>query len=128
MKKEQIYNKLKLLVFYMVSLLPLWLPWFGFDREIDGLRSGIEMINHIVLLILVLLMIITILCVPVIWQRKIMILVLLIHLIVYLGYFLFWYVPLITDFNIVTSFETAHWGFYVGILLNVVLIHYCKKH
>ena len=128
MKKEQIYNKLKLLIFYMASLLPLWFPWFGFDQEIDGLRSGIEMINHIVLLILAILMIITILCVPVIWQRKIMILVLLIHLIVYMGYFLFWYVSLITNFNIITSFETAHVGFYLTVALNILLILFIKKH
>ena len=62
------------------------------------------------------------------FQCKFQIIVLLLHDIVYMGYFLFWYVPLITNFNIITSFETAHVGFYLTVALNIWLILFIKKH
>lgn len=122
MKTKWIYNELKLVVLYIVSLFPLWLPWFGFDPEVDGLRSGIEAINPIILVILVIAMMGCIFIVPAQHRRMASIIILLLHDIVYVGYFLFWYVPLVTDFSIITSFETAHLGFYLAILLNVMTI------
>lgn len=122
MKTKWIYNELKLVVLYIVSLFPLWLPWFGFDPEVDGLRSGIEAINPIILVILVIAMMGCIFIVPAQHRRMASIIILLLHDIVYVGYFLFWYVPLVTDFSISTSFETAHLGFYLAILLNVMTI------
>lgn len=121
--KETYFYKFKIVILYFISLLPLLLPWFGFDREIDGLRSGIEVVNSIILVVLVIMMMMTTL-----FQCKFQIIVLLLHDIVYMGYFLFWYVPLITNFNIITSFETAHVGFYLTVALNILLILFIKKH
>ena len=81
------------------------------------------MVNSIILVVLVIMMMITTL-----FQCKFQIIVLLLHDIVYMGYFLFWYVPLITNFNIITSFETAHVGFYLTVALNILLILFIKKH
>ena len=55
-KNKLFQNRFVMLAFYVISLLPLWLPWFGFDPEVDGLRSGIETINPIILVILVIAM------------------------------------------------------------------------
>lgn len=121
-------KKIVLLMLYIVSLFPLCLPWFGFDREIDGLRSGIETINNIILIALVILMVVAIFFIPASWQKIGITIVLMLHCIVYAGYFLFWYVPLITNFNIITSFETAHIGFYLTIILNILLIKFYKNH
>ena len=121
-KNKLFQNRFVMLAFYVISLLPLWLPWFGFDPEVDGLRSGIETINPIILVILVIAMMGCIFIVPAQHRRMASIIVLLLHDIVYVGYFLFWHVPLVTDFDIITSFETAHFGFYLAIILNVLAI------
>lgn len=127
-KNKLFQNRFVMLAFYVISLLPLWLPWFGFDAEIDGLRSGYATINHIVLAILVAA---TIICLLIARDGKLRVLVLallLLHPVLYMFYFLFWYVRLITSFNIITSFETAHLGFYIALLLSIGVYMLYKRY
>lgn len=127
-KNKLLQNRFAILAFYVISLLPLWLPWFGFDPEIDGLRSGYATINHIVLAILT---VATVICLLIARDGKLRVVtlaLLLLHPVVYMFYFLFWYVRLITSFNIITSFETAHIGFYIAMILSIGVYMLYKKY
>lgn len=126
-KSKLLQNRAVLLVIYVISLLPLWLPWFGFDPEIDGLRSGYATINHIVLAILAVATTIGILIARSEKMRVLTLALLLLHPVLYGFYFLFWYVRLITSFNIITSFETAHLGFYIALILSIGVYVFYKK-
>ena len=37
---------------YLLSLLPVLLPWCYFDRELDGIKYGIDIVNNTALMIL----------------------------------------------------------------------------
>lgn len=112
---------------YMASLVPFVLPWCYFDVAIDGIKRGIDIIN----LPLIFMMVgCTLLCF-ILNQYKIIkiitIILLVIHPIVYILYFMFWYVPLTTGFNIILSYETAHFGIYLSIICSILEIIYYVK-
>ena len=39
-------KKILVCIFYVLSLLPLFLPWCYFEEEVDGIKSGLDIVNH----------------------------------------------------------------------------------
>ena len=37
---------------YIMSLLPIFLPWCYFDKEIDGIKYGTDIVNNMVFIVL----------------------------------------------------------------------------
>ena len=101
---------------YIVTLLPVFLPWCYFEEEVDGIKYGTDIVNHALLLSLVALTLISILLARKEKIRKITKMLLLMHAAIYLFYLLFWYVPLVTDFDLILSLESAHFGVYLSLL------------
>ena len=106
---------------YFFSLMPLFLPWFYFDSHIDGMQRGIDIINKYLLSVMICLMVVAIII------NKFIILMIFLHIAVYFLYFCFWYVPYIADFNILISIDTAHFGFYLSILINSLFVFLIKR-
>lgn len=112
--------------FYGISLAPVFLPWCYFDREIDGVKRGIDIINNTFLVCLFGVTVFCITCLKKAKSSKVTGMLLILHYGVYLFYGLFWYVPLLTDFNLFLSLEALHYGFYLSILCHsfVCLIYF----
>ncbi|MEY8391068.1 hypothetical protein D3Z36_01815 [Lachnospiraceae bacterium] len=103
---------------YMLSLSPVLLPWCYFDKDMDGIKYGIDIVNNAVLLSLATVTIAAILSArkP---KAKIVVKILLgFHFVVYFFCSFFWYVPLISDFDLRLSLESVHYGFYLSVLCN----------
>ncbi len=101
---------------YFISLLPLFLPWCYFDKEADGIKTGIDIINTKLLLALGCITLFCLLSAKSQAGKFITKLLLLLHIAVYLISGLFWYVPLVTDFHVLLSLEAMHYGFYLSLL------------
>ncbi len=127
MQYNGIGKKILVCVFYVVSLLPLVLPWCYFEEEVDGMKCGLDIINHAVLLILAFATLLSILLVGNERGRRITKILLVIHSAIYLVYALFWYVPLLTDFDLLLSLEAAHCGFYLSLVCNGLLYFFYTK-
>ena len=93
-------KKILVCIFYVLSLLPLFLPWCYFEEEVDGIKSGLDIVNHAALLILIFATLLGVLLARNERGRKLTKILLLTHSAIYLFYALFWYVPLLTDFNL----------------------------
>lgn len=103
---------------YIMSLLPIFLPWCYFEEEMDGIKYGTDIVNHFVIIVLMGVTFFSILFVKNGKRKMSISVLLLLHTVIYLFYGLFWYVPLITDFNFMLSLESVHYGFYVSLLCN----------
>lgn len=106
---------------YVISLLPVFLPWCYFDKEMDGINYGTDIVNHVMLGVLAG---ITFLCIIFVQNqrgRMVTNVLLIMHPVIYLAYGLFWYVPLLTDFNLRLSLEAAHYGFYLSLLCSSLM-------
>lgn len=106
---------------YIMSLLPIFLPWCYFDEEIDGIKYGIDIVNHVMMIVLAG---VTFFCIIFSTnQREKMItgILLIVHPIIYLAYSLFWYVPLLADFNLLFSLEAIHYGVYLSLLCSSLM-------
>ena len=104
-----------------MSLLPIFLPWCYFDEEIDGIKYGIDIVNHVVMIVLAA---VTFFCIIFYTNQKgkmITSVLLVIHPVMYLVFGLFWYVPLLTDFNLFLSLEVVHYGFYLSLLCSSLM-------
>lgn len=112
-----------LLIAYIISLLPIHLPWFYFDKEIDGIKMGNDLLNNHLFLILIICTIVAIL-----FSASYKIcgyiagILLMLHAAIYLYYFLFWYTPFSSDFNIYVSLDTAHYGFYLSMISSLLML------
>ncbi len=106
---------------YLMSLLPIFLPWCYFDEEIDGIKYGTDIVNHVIMIVLA---VVTFFCILFYKNQRgkmITTIFLLIHPVIYLVYGLFWYVPLLTDFNLLLSLEAIHYGFYLSLLCSSLM-------
>lgn len=113
---------------YIMSLLPLLLPWCYFDEEIDGIKYGTDIINPKLFIVLALATFLSLLLAESQKARGIAKLFLLIHGALYLFCALFWYVPLMTDFDLLLSLEAAHSGVYLSLLsIGLVYLFYRKN-
>lgn len=110
---------------YIVSLLPLLLPWCYFDEGIDGIKYGTDIVNPKVFIVLA---VATFLCLMLAESpnaRRLAKILLLLHVVIYIFCALFWYVPLMTDFNLLLSLEAAHSGVYLSLLsISLVYLFY----
>lgn len=112
---------------YIMSLLPIFLPWCYFDKEIDGIKYGTDIVNNMGLIVLSGITFFSIIfCEN---QRgKILTKILLImHPVIYLVHGLLWYVPLLTDFNLLLSLEAVHYGFYLSLLCSSLMYLFYQK-
>ena len=107
-------KKILVCIFYVLSLLPLFLPWCYFEEEVDGIKSGLDIVLGVLLARNE-------------RGRKLTKILLLTHSAIYLFYALFWYVPLLTDFNLLLSLEAAHYGLYLSLVCNGLLYFYYAK-
>lgn len=116
MHKPQTKARYVLAFCYFISLLPLFLPWCYFDKETDGIKTGIDIINPKTLLALGGFTLFHLLSAKSRTGKAITRLLLLLHIAMYLISGLLWYVPLVTDFHIILSLEAMHYGFYLSLL------------
>ncbi len=107
---------------YIVSLLPLLLPWCYFDAEIDGVKYGTDIINPKVFIVLAVATFLSLMFAESPKARCLTRIFLLLHVALYLLGALFWYVPLMTEFNLLLSLEALHSGVYLS-LLSVGLVY-----
>lgn len=107
---------------YIVSLLPLLLPWCYFDAEIDGVKYGTDIINPKVFIVLAVATFLSLMFAESSKARCLTRIFLLLHVALYLLGALFWYVPLMTEFNLLLSLEALHSGVYLS-LLSVGLVY-----
>lgn len=125
---EKIKKRYFLAICYIVSLLPIFLPWCYFDERVDGIKCGTDIVNHIMMIVLAG---VTVYCM--IFQvnkrgKFITCLLLIMHFVIYFVYAMFWYVPLLTDFNFILSLQALHYGFYLSLLWNCLMFwFYVKK-
>ena len=113
---------------YIISLLPLLLPWCYFDAEIDGIKYGTDIINPKVFIVLAVATFLSLMLAESKKARGVAKLCLLIHAALYIFCALFWYVPLMTDFNLLLSLEAAHSGVYLSLLsIGLVYLLYRKN-
>ena len=49
---EKTKKKYILAFCYLMSLLPIFLPWCYFDEEIDGIKYGTDIVNHVGMIVL----------------------------------------------------------------------------
>ena len=113
---------------YCISLLPVFLPWCYFDKEIDGVKSGIDIINKDLQACLFGVTFFSLMFLKNQKRYKVIRMLFVLHYAVYLFYGLFWYVPLLTDFNLFLSLQALHYGFYLSMLFHsVVCWIYLKK-
>lgn len=104
-----------------MSLLPIFLPWCYFDEEMDGIKYGTDIVNHVVMIVLAA---VTFSCIIFCANQKgkrITSILLAIHPVMYLVCGLSWYVPLLTDFNLLLSLEGVHYGFYLSLLCSSLM-------
>ena len=120
-------KKILVCILYVLSLLPLFLPWCYFEEEVDGIKSGLDIVNHAALLILIFATLLGVLLARNERGRKLTKILLLTHSAIYLFYALFWYVPLLTDFNLLLSLEAAHYGLYLSLVCNGLLYFYYAR-
>lgn len=116
MPMEKSKRKYILAFCYLMSLLPVFLPWCYFDEEVDGIKYGTDLLNHAVMAVLAA---VTFFCIIFFKNQKgkrATSMLLAVHPVIYLMYGLFWYVPLLTDFNLLLSLEAVHYGFYLSLL------------
>lgn len=121
MRLIRIRDRALLAFLYCISLIPVFLPWCYFDREMDGVKSGIDIINKT---LLVCLFGVTFFCLMFLKNQKeskVTGMLLVLHYAVYLFYGLFWYVPLLTDFNLLLSLQALHYGFYLSVLFHSIV-------
>ncbi len=111
---------------YLLSLLPVLLPWCYFDRELDGIKYGIDIVNNTALMILAAVTFSAILTAKKAKTKVIVKILLAMHFFLYLFCSFFWYVPLITDFDLRLSLESVHYGFYVSVLCNGIVYLFYK--
>ena len=125
---EKIKKKYILAFCYLMSLLPIFLPWCYFDEEIDGIKCGIDIVNHVMMIVLAG---VTFFCIMFVSNQRgkmITSILLIMHPVIYLVQGLFWYVPLLTDFNLLLSLEAVHYGFYLSLLCSSLMCwFYVKK-
>ena len=126
--KKKIKQKYILAFCYLMSLLPIFLPWCYFDEEIDGIKYGTDIVNYVVMIVLAA---VTFFCIVFYTNQKgIMItgILLFIHPVMYFVCGLSWYVPLLADFNLLLSLEVVHYGFYLSLLCSSLMCwFYVKK-
>lgn len=108
---------------FLFSLIPLAFPWFAFDLSIDG-QIGFMVLSNPAMILAILLFGISVL-----FDNKKMNVVGLLALcsipLVYIYYFLTWHYQTITgEINIMTSIQTAQFGFYLGMLMSIIMIGY----
>ncbi len=106
---------------YIMSLLPIFLSWCYFDEEIDGIKYGVDIVNNAMMIVLAG---ITFFCVIFISGKKAKMItgiLLIMHPVIYFVHGLFWYVPLLTDFNLLLSLEALHYGFYLSLLCSSLM-------
>ena len=118
---EKIKKKYILAFCYLMSLLPTFLPWCYFDEEIDGIKFGTDIVNHVMMIVLAA---VTFFCIIFYTNQKgkmITSVLLVIHPVMYLVCGLSWYVPLLTDFNLLLSLEVVHYGFYLSLLCSSLM-------
>lgn len=121
------WRKGVIIFLYVISLMTLFLPWCYFDQDIDGIQYGKDMVNGIGMVILVGVTLGGLVFAKTKNQKRITIVLLLMHPIIYISYFLFWYIPFITDFNLKVSIEAGHYGIYLAILSSIaVFLIYMK--
>lgn len=112
---------------YIVSLLPMLLPWCYFDEGIDGIKYGIDIVNQKVFIVLAVATFFSLLFAESPKAKCLAKIFLLLHVALYLFCALFWYVPLLTDFNLLLSLEAAHSGVYLSVLsIGLVYLFYRK--
>ncbi len=118
-----------LMVFcYLISLLPVFLPWCYFDEGIDGIKYGTDIVHGNVFMILVAVTVLSMALAK--GQRGHMAvkLLLLMHFAIYLFGSFFWYVPLLTDFNLLLSLDAMHYGCYLSLLsIALMFLLYVKS-
>lgn len=127
MRVMKMRDRALLAFFYCISLLPVFLPWCYFDKEIDGIKSGIDIINKALLVCLFGVTFFSLIFLKTQKENKVTKILLVLHYAVYLFYGLFWYVPLLTDFNLLLSLQALHYGFYLSILFHSVVCWIYRK-
>ncbi len=112
---------------YIVSLLPMLLPWCYFDEEIDGIKYGTDIVNPKIFIVLAVATFLCLMFTESPKAKRLAKIFLLLHVVLYLFYALFWYVPLLTDFNLLLSLEAAHSGVYLSLLGIGLVYFFCRK-
>lgn len=113
---------------YLISLVPLFLPWCYFDKEIDGIKNGIDIIGYAIPVALGSVTILGILFAKGQVGKMITSIVLMLHVVVILFMGLTWYVPLLTDFSLQLSLDAAHYGFYLSLLCSTAMCLFYVKN
>lgn len=118
---EKTKKKYILAFCYLMSLLPIFLPWCYFDEEIDGIKYGTDIVNHVGMIVLAA---VTFFCIIFYKNKKgkmVTSVLLAIHPVMYLVCGLSWYVPLLTDFNLFLSLKAVHYGFYLSLFCSSLM-------
>lgn len=107
---------------YVVSLLPIFLPWFYFDQEIDGIKYGVTFLNNRFSYLIFILTLVSMFTSKMLKKgEKITLSLLCLHVVVYIYWFCFWYNETVADFSLAISFETARFGFYISLFCSLAL-------
>lgn len=127
MEEEGMYKNVKerltMMSTFAASMIPLAFPWFSFHLETDG-QLGLEVITNPFFIIACLVFLFSV-CSNKDMIYHIGFLSLFVFPVLYVYEFLTWHYDTITgEINIVTSLQTAQFGFYLGMLMSLVMIGY----